>query len=191
MEEANPKADGALIFFIDETSWNVSCIRKYGWAEKGEKVFVPPPPLFQSITAITSISMLGMGYTEVIRGTVDHEVFEAYIKRFLLSIKNYKSSVIVMDNATIHHINMDSLIKEVGHVMLFKDVYSPILNPIENIFGIWKARVESNTSKKEEESNLFSEMAKTFVKISAREVRKTIMDIETNIWPQVISLKDL
>ncbi|KAH7816288.1 putative transposase [Monocercomonoides exilis] len=183
--------DGALIFYIDETSWNVSCIRKYGWAERGEKVLVPPPPLFQSVTAITSISMLGMGYTEVIRGTVNHEVFEAYIKRFLLSIKNYKSSVIVMDNATIHHINTDSLIKEAGHVVLFNAAYSPILNPIENIFGIWKARVESNTLKWEGESHFFAEMAKTFEEISAREVRKTIMDIETNIWPQVISLKDL
>ncbi|KAH7819129.1 putative DDE superfamily endonuclease [Monocercomonoides exilis] len=183
--------DGAIPFFIDETSWNISCIRKCGWSEKGDKVLVPPPPLFQSVTAITSISMNGMGYTEVVRGTINHELFEAYLKRFLLSIKSFESSVIVMDNASIHHVNTDEIILQSGHKVLFNAAYSPDLNPIENIFGIWKAKVEENSLKWEDESHFISTMLQTFQKISAREVRKTIMHVENDVWPLVLEKKDL
>ncbi|KAH7817325.1 putative transposase [Monocercomonoides exilis] len=183
--------DGAMIFYIDETSWNVECVRKYGWSPVGEKVLIPPPPVHQSLTAITSISQSGMGYSEVIRGSINHEVFEAYIKRFLLSIKVHGSSVIVMDNASIHHLNTDAIIMEAGHHVLYNAAYSPILNPIENVFGYWKKRAEESSCIWKGENHFIAVLVDTFKDITAREVRRTIANVENEIWPLVLEKKDL
>ena len=37
-----------------------------------------------------------------------------------------------------------TLVRNTNHVVVFNSAYSPELNPIENIFGIWKRKAEKD-----------------------------------------------
>lgn len=48
-----------------------------------------------------------------------------------------------MDNVNIHHCrDTETMILESGNALLFNATYSSPLNPIENMFSIWKRRCE-------------------------------------------------
>ena len=45
-------------------------------------------------------------------------------------------SVVVLDNASIHHVTeVESLIEETGAIVIYLPPYSPDLNPIEECFS--------------------------------------------------------
>ena len=54
-------------------------------------------------------------------------------------------SVVVMDNASIHHIHsVVACINSVGALVRFLPPYSPDFNPIESVFGEVKQYLQSN-----------------------------------------------
>jgi transposase len=49
-----------------------------------------------------------------------------------------------MDNARFHHcIEITTLLRDSGFILLYLPPYSPFLNPIENSFSKWKSHVIS------------------------------------------------
>jgi len=71
--------------------------------------------------------------------SIDSNVFYEYVKEVLLtSIPN--NSVVVMDNATFHkRKDIQELLIENNHEILYLPPYSPHLNPIENKWAQIKA----------------------------------------------------
>ena len=73
-------------------------------------------------------------------GTVNAEKFYSYVEQSLLSQLlpfngTNPRSVVVMDNAAIHHVEVVvELIKSTGAMIEFLPSYSPNLNPIEEAF---------------------------------------------------------
>ena len=66
-------------------------------------------------------------------------------KAFLLDLKikclekGFTDPVFVLDNARIHHYTgLNDVIRDNGIRMFYLPPYSPFLNPIENIFSVWK-----------------------------------------------------
>ena len=54
-------------------------------------------------------------------------------------------SVVIMDNASIHHIEgISELIKSVGAFLIYLPPYSPDLNPIEELFSSVKSYLKAN-----------------------------------------------
>jgi hypothetical protein len=52
---------------------------------------------------------------------------------------------IVMDNARFHHCAaVASCAQRCGHMLIFLPAYSPMLNPIESLFGKWKTLIRSH-----------------------------------------------
>jgi hypothetical protein len=182
---------GRLVVYMDETSWNAECIRKYGWSPKGEKAIVPAPPSFTSFTAITSISQNGMGWTEVIRGNIDANLFLSYLQRFAVTIPPGVHCTVVLDNARIHHVSAEGFLLSAGHEILFNAAYSPEANPIERIFGIWKARVERECRVWQGIDLFYEAIRKTFTDIEEGEVRAAIEGVRANVWPKIFSRSDL
>ena len=93
---------------------------------------------------ISSIGVMGLtGILDVYSttGTVDENVFCDFLERCvlpqLLPFDGVNSnSVILMDNASIHHTDrVVSLISSVGALVHFIPPYSPDLNPIEECFS--------------------------------------------------------
>ena len=78
------------------------------------------------------------------KGTVDTERFLSYVKEFVTPILGYYSlgeprSIVIMDNASIHHSGeLERIINEAGALLIYTAPYSPEYNPIELMFGDYK-----------------------------------------------------
>ena len=83
----------------------------------------------------------------VCKGSVDGEVFQQFLCQCVLPIilpfdGNNPRSVIVMDNASIHHLErVCDIITGVGARLVFLPPYSPDLMPLEVLFS--KSSTES------------------------------------------------
>jgi len=81
-------------------------------------------------------------------GTFDGERFEEWLEDKLLPrLGRYAfgepRSVVVMDNASIHHSDrVVELIESVGSIVLYLPPYSPDKNPIEFMFATYKAKLK-------------------------------------------------
>ena len=93
-------------------------------------------------SAITIMSVDGLYNVHLAEGTVNGSKFEEFVKSLLIPILNpfnwnNKHSIVVMDNASIHHVeNVYKLIEEqAGAKLIYLPPYSPDLNPVEEAFS--------------------------------------------------------
>ena len=83
---------------------------------------------YNVIGALIGVTLVAVG---LLTGSVDTAVFTCWAKEILLP-KIPENSFIVMDNAAFHNgVEMQKLIKDAGHTLLYLPPYSPDLNPIE------------------------------------------------------------
>ncbi len=95
------------------------CYGTHDWGAKGRT---------NAIGALIGFSLVAIGLST---GPVNTDVFSGWVENILLpNIPN--KSIIVMDNATFHKgKEMQKLINDAGHTLLYLPPYSPDLNPIE------------------------------------------------------------
>lgn len=103
------------------------CYGKHNWGAKGRT---------NAIGALLGKVLLSVALFE---GTINTDVFTSWIEQDLLP-KLPAQSVLVMDNAAFHkNIDMQKLIENAGHILLYLPPYSPDLNPIEHKWAQAKA----------------------------------------------------
>ena len=102
-------------------------------------------------SAIPVVSLEGIHDVYLAEGNVNGEKFEFFVRSCLLPILNEFNctnprSVVILDNASIHHIDEISKIieDEAGARMLFLPPYSPDLNPVEEVFSKVKGIMKAN-----------------------------------------------
>ena len=62
----------------------------------------------------------------------------------ILRVRRRCSCWIVLDNVRFHHCSeIREIVAEAGHTLVFLPAYSPMLNPIESLFGKWKAGIRT------------------------------------------------
>ena len=93
-------------------------------------------------SAIPVMSLDGIHDLYLAEGNVNGEKFETFVRSCLLPVLqpfNWTNphSVVIMDNASIHHVEAISEIIEdqAAARLLFLPPYSPDLNPIEEVFS--------------------------------------------------------
>ena len=95
----------------------------------------------EHISAVAFMSTRGVLDCNVVHGSVNGEQFYKIIQKALLPhLMPYNGinphSIVVMDNASIHHIEgVKEMINEVGALLLYLPLYSPDYNPIEELFS--------------------------------------------------------
>lgn len=95
------------------------CYGKQDWGSKGRT---------NAIGALIGGAIIAIG---LITSSVNTEVFTSWVEQILLANLPAKS-VIVMDNASFHKGgDMQKIIANAGHNLLYLPPYSPDLNPIE------------------------------------------------------------
>lgn len=95
------------------------CYGKHDWGAKGRT---------NTIGALIGSTIIAIG---LLTGSVNTEVFTCWVQEILLPHLPAQT-VVVMDNASFHKgKDMQKIIEDAGHTLLYLPPYSPDLNPIE------------------------------------------------------------
>ena len=141
------------LIWLDETGcdkWNI--IRKYGYSIRGR------PLCDQRLlvrgtrySAIPIVSLNGILDVYLTEGTMNGERFAHFVRDYLLpSLLPFNGvnprSVVIMDNASIHHVEEVRYLIEVqaGAKLVFLPPYSPDLMPAEGVFSQVKSLMKLN-----------------------------------------------
>ena len=141
-----------MFVFIDETgSDHRDCLRKFGYSLRGKpakalKLYCQG----KHVTAIAAMSIQGPLECTIVEGGVNGDVFKTFLEEKLSPVLQpfngvNPNSIIIMDNATIHHVDgVVELLESLGVLVYFLPPYSPDLNPIEELFSKIKAYLRAN-----------------------------------------------
>jgi len=152
--------DPSMLIWLDETGCDGrNTIRKCGYSLRGMPIS-DHRLLVRGVrySAIPVVSMEGIHDVYVTEGTVDGKRFSEFVRGSLLPIlmpfNNINPrSVVIMDNASIHHVQevSDLIETQAGARLHYLPPYSPDLNPAER-------GVQPNQVHNETESQTFSSM---------------------------------
>ena len=102
----------------------------------------------------------GINDTDPCRGTIGAARFELWVENKLAPtlgryIEGEPRSIVVLDNATIHHsVRVKTIIESTGAKVIYTAPYSPDLNPIEYYFGSYKKCLRKNHRDSWEEAHM-------------------------------------
>ena len=134
-----------MFVFIDESGADRrDCLRKFGYQLRGK-----PPQALQffnrgkHITAVAAMSVQGLLECTMLEGGVCGSTFKTFLEEKLSPLLQpfngtNPHSVIILDNASIHHADHDGvveLLQTLGVLVYFLPPYSPDYNPIEELFA--------------------------------------------------------
>ncbi len=119
--------------FIDETGANLGLSRMYGRSLIGQRANgVKPHNEGTNISTVGALSINGIETALEVDGAIDGLLFQYFIEEMLIPKLNKKGMVIVMDNARAHKSDeVEKIITDSGHKLLYTPPYSPEFNPIE------------------------------------------------------------
>lgn len=126
--------------------------RLHARAPKGERAYGKVPRnRGKNTTLIAAITLGGaMGAPMTIEGGTNKEVFESYLKHFLVP-ELEAGQVVVMDNLGAHLPDkVRELIESKGAYLVYLPTYSPDLNPIEEAFSKVKQLVRKAEARTRE-----------------------------------------
>lgn len=141
-----------MLIFVDETgSDRRSALRRYGYSLKGKPATTDTLLVRgRRYSAIAAMALDGIVDVHITSGGVNGDVFCEFIEKNLLpQLLPFNGSngrsVVVMDNASIHHTERaTSLIEEIGAIPIFLPPYSPDIMPIEECFSKVKSFLRAN-----------------------------------------------
>ena len=145
--------DPSMLIWIDESGCDRrDSIRKRGYSFRG---MTPRDHRLLSrgkrYSAIPILSIDGIHDLYIIEGTMNGLRFENFLRKCLLPILQpfnwiNPSSVVIMDNASIHHVEgvIDLIENQAGAKLIFLPPYSPDLNPLEEVFSQVKNIMRQN-----------------------------------------------
>ena len=146
--------DPRMLIWLDETGCDRrNCVRKWAYSIRG---MTPRDHRLLArgtrYSAIPVLSLDGIHDVCFFEGTVDGGRFEQFLRDCVLPILNpfnwvNPHSVVIMDNASIHHVEgvMDLIENhQEGARLLFLPPYSPDLNPCEEVFSQVKSIMKQN-----------------------------------------------
>lgn len=124
--------DSAKLVFLDETGVNTGMTRLYGRARKDQRVEDAIPDVrFHQTTILSSVRMDGTIVPCVFDGSLNGELFRAYIQEFLVPTLE-PGDIVIMDNLSSHKVDgVAKAIESAGAQVCYLPPYSPDLNPIE------------------------------------------------------------
>ena len=133
------------LIFVDESGCDKRAgLRRTGWSPRG----VTPVQVDQfhrgkRYQILPAYCQDGLLLAKVFQGITDTEVFEDFIERLLSLCGRWPEpkSVLVMDNASIHHsARVKRMCQEAGVLLIYLPPYAPDFNPIEELYTWYKIK---------------------------------------------------
>ncbi|KAI7965747.1 hypothetical protein MJO29_001495 [Puccinia striiformis f. sp. tritici] len=140
------------LVFIDECGVTVKThSRDHAWAPKGRRtVRIPKPLASDRISVLPAVSTEGLLGMLVQQGNMNRMDLEFFLDEILLPNMNAypaPNSVLVLDNASLHHGGMVAdLCESYGVLLIYLPPYSPDFNPIEKVFSALKTNLKRDQS---------------------------------------------
>jgi transposase len=163
------------VWFLDEFGSHLAMTPTRARAPRGERAEVTEP--FETggnISVISALTLQGVRAPMMIKGAIDGEVLELYVKIFLVP-ELRSGDIVIWDNAPTHKDKQAiSLIEAVGARVEPLPSYSPDLNPIEECFSKVKTslrRARANTMRK-----LRNALNRAISTVTAQDIRGWIND---------------
>jgi transposase len=137
--------------FVDEVGSHLGLVRRYARAPRGERaVGSAPRNRGRTRTAVTSLTLDGLGPGLLVEGGISTAGFEAYVEHILAPTLG-PGQIVVMDNLQQHLGDRTrALIEARGAELWFLPGYSPDLNPIEEAFSKVKALLRDAAARTHE-----------------------------------------
>ena len=184
-------ASGYWWVCIDETSWSVGNTTAFGWSKRGDPCFVTKSRGGIALTSISAIDMRGVAYCNLTTTTNTAETFNAYFRRLIAKYDEIGTRCVFwVDNCRIHNQMLD-IVQGSRHCVVFNAAYSPELNPIENVFGIWKRYAERDVRVWTNLQDLLDKIAAAFSRIEPNFVTAAMERCRTDVWTKVVQMEDL
>ena len=140
------------LVFVDESAANERTgSRKRGWSPKGlECSVIKTLKRTERWSILPALTVNGyLPEPLIIQGSIDKNVFKWWLVNRLLPCLE-PGSIIVMDNASIHHnLEIDKWLHRHGVVIEYLPPYSPDFNPIELTFHTLKAWIQRHFNEVE------------------------------------------
>jgi len=159
------------VICLDETGIYSNMCSNYGWVKKGEILtqHIKSNPI--KFSALVAINNNGIINKKIVKGNINGKIYYDYLKNDLLL--NITGKYILCDNVSFHKSEkVVNLIKETKNYPLFIPPYSPDLNPIENVFSMFKNKLQKKEYINEEIiSGTFEEINQKFGKIYKHSLR--------------------
>jgi transposase len=139
------------LVFVDECGTHTSLALIYGYAPKGERLYLPVPRTRgKNTTLLSSMTIEGMGPSLTVEGATTARVFETYVEKVLMPSLR-EGQIVVMDNLGAHRPKrIRQLIEQQGCELLYLPSYSPDYNPIEEAFAKIKNLLRKATARSKE-----------------------------------------
>jgi transposase len=143
-KQQQPTLNAERLIFIDETWAKTNMTRLRGRAPRGQRLIDKTPHgHWKTTTLIAALGITGVRCSTVVDGTVNGDVFEAFIEQVLVPELGPRD-VVIMDNLSSHkRARTRERIEATGARLVFLPPYSPDLNPIELIFAKIKQGLRS------------------------------------------------
>jgi transposase len=158
------------LLFVDECGTHTSLASIYGYAPRGERLYLSVPrSRGKNTTLLSSMTIEGMGPSLAVEGATTARVFEAYVEKVLVpSLK--EGQIVVMDNLGAHRpTRIRELIESRGCELLYLPAYSPDYNPIEEAFAKIKNLLRKAAARSKEA--LLEAIAAALSEVTAEDAR--------------------
>ena len=148
MRKINPKD----LVFLDESGFSLRLFLLYGWGPIGERlVEAIPSRRGKNLSVLGAFDAEGMVAARSKEGAMKREDVEAFLRRDLLPLLE-PGSILVLDNASIHHGGkIEKIVKKAKCSIVYLPPYSPDLSPIELAWG-WIKRFVRQLGPRDEAS---------------------------------------
>jgi transposase len=159
------------LLFVDECGTHTSLAPIYGYAPRGERLYLAVPRgRGKNTTLLSSMTIEGMGPSLSVEGsTTTARVFETYIEKVLLPSLR-EGQIVVMDNLSAHKPKrIRELIEQQDCELLYLPAYSPDYNPIEEAFAKIKNLLRKAAARSKEA--LVEAIAAALSAVTAQDVR--------------------
>ena len=166
--EQQPTLDINRLAFIDETCFTTNMVRRCGRCPIGDRLLMKTPyGHWRTTTFLAAIRNDGLTAPMTLDGPMDGETFKAWTQQFLVpTLKT--GDIVIMDNLPAHKVQgIREAIEAHGAHLVYLPPYSPDLNPIEQVFAKFKAKLRKAAARTVEK--LWDEIANALRSFSAQE----------------------
>ena len=173
-----------MLVFVDETGADRrDSLRKFGYSLRGKRTRAQKLiARGHHISAISAMSTNGILECQFHNGTINGDKLYSFVENSLLPHLmpfngTNEHSVVIMDNASIHHIqDISELIASVGALLIYLPPYSPDLNPIEEVFSSVKSYLKANEVLLQITDDIESVLLAAFMNISNDDCKAWVKD---------------